>query len=746
MRAYWWIGLLATAVVSGCGDNDIPGPGGPGNTPDAPPGTQPDAAPIDAPPDGPDPVLPGDPVEGSWLGGFSLPGASGQGARVEEVAIAGDGTVVIAGIFENVSGVPARNLARWTGTDWVALGDGLPGWVRAAGFDAGGGLWAATTSDDVTSATLARWDGTTWMTTAPLDGAIRDLAFIPDGVVAAGDFTGSVKVYRPSLGVWIDVVRSIEGAASVVASRAPDPGFCVAGSFTEIDNTPVENTACFDGALWSAWGAGLPGGVSVLARSPGGTWYAGGTLTYTIDNQGNYEAGIAVLVGNRWGPFEGGIDNGFINEVRAIAFAGDDVLIGGQFLSAGASDVPARHLARWSPTAGWSQLGGGLVNQGGVFLPSLTGGHDLAVAADGTIWVGGLYTTASGVPATNISTLSTTGEASALVGPHTVLGVGGFVDGLAVDADGTLYAGGMFEAAGQTTVHNIAALTGQAWADLGGGVPGIVRDVAVRSSGAIAIAGELVVDGAGAAYAEWNGTAWTMPGGRVDGVGFAIEEDADGTLWLGGDLVAAGGTPVSNLAHLASDSWAAAGAFDGRVLSIAVDGSRVVVGGMFGTVDALPARGVVVWDGTAYTAPGGGLDDTSGYVMAVAVSPSLGIVIGGEFDSVGGGSAHDLARWDGTAWSDLGTEFDGTVFTLVTGLATHGDGVFATGVFQDIGTAPASNLAWYDGAAWHGLGAGLGDLGEALVVAGDVLWVGGPFTTAGGVPASGLAAWDFRRK
>jgi hypothetical protein len=53
------------------------------------------------------------------------------------------------------------------------------------------------------------------------------------------------------------------------------------------------------------------------------------------------------------------------------------------------------------------------------------------------------------------------------------------------------------------------------------------------------------------------------------------------------------------------------------------------------------------------------------------------------------------------------------------------------------------HIAWWDGQRWHELGAGLGDLGEAMVVDGTTLWVGGPFVTAGERPASAIAAWDF---
>jgi hypothetical protein len=569
---------------------------------------------------------------------------------------------------------------------------------------------------------------------------------VGDDLAVVGDFAGSVRVYDTATMQWQDVTPGgISGAAAAIAVQPG--GFCVAGSFDSIDNVAAENAACWNGSAWSALGAGLPGGVAVLARASGGTWYAGGTITFIVDPMtGEYEAGIARLTGGTWQALAGGIDNGFINEVRAIAFDGADVLVGGHFQTAGFNDVPASHLARFANPGGWSEVGGGLANDVGVFLPSIVGGGDLAIATDGTLWVGGLFTRAGGEPAVNLTRITPAGVAEAVVGPHTVLGVGGFVDALALDGSRVI-AGGGFAFAGRTPAANLGALEANVWSELGGGVRGIVRDVERRASGAIAIAGELEIEGEPAAYAEWDGAQWRMPGGRVDGVGFTIAEAGDGTLWLGGDLFTASGGAVSNAIRLTGDTWTRAGDFDGRVSAIAIDGDDVIVGGTFTTVDAMPLAGLAVRSGSgAWAALGaGGLGGELSYVNAIAVSPALGVIVGGQFPSVGGVTAEDLARWDGTAWRDLGAGFVTDDFGFVSALLPYGHGVFVAGGFPTAGGAAGSrNLGWYDGAAWHALETGLADLAEAMVVFDDVLYVGGPFTAAGDYPASGMAAWDFR--
>jgi hypothetical protein len=355
------------------------------------------------------------------------------------------------------------------------------------------------------------------------------------------------------------------------------------------------------------------------------------------------------------------------------------------------------------------------------------------VADDGSLWVGGLFTRTGTTPSVNLVHVSAAEVPSALVGTHPVLGVGGFVDGLAVDRDGNVVAGGSFTFAGTTPTEALASFDGAAWTDLGGDLGGIVRDVIVRQDGSIAVAGELVYGDELVAFAQSTATGWSLPGGAIHGVGYALLEDADGVLWLGGNLSDAGG----NLARLDGTTWTADGTFDDRVSALAIyEGNLVAAGSFTGRIS--------IRTGTTWAVPGGGLDGDFSYATALAVSPSLGLVVGGELDGAGGNETPDLARWDGTAWHDVGGGVSGFGgYGFVSALLAYGDGLFVSGGIDTAGTVTVSNLAWFDGTAWHDLGGGLADLAEAMIVADDVLYVGGPFTVAGGRPASGLAAWDF---
>jgi hypothetical protein len=79
----------------------------------------------------------------------------------------------------------------------------------------------------------------------------------------------------------------------------------------------------------------------------------------------------------------------------------------------------------------------------------------------------------------------------------------------------------------------------------------------------------------------------------------------------------------------------------------------------------------------------------------------------------------------------------------VRALAVAGSDVYVGGYFSTAGGLTANNVAKWNGSTWSALGSGLGDrFVAALAVSGTNLYAGGLFTTAGGSPANHLAKWD----
>ena len=74
------------------------------------------------------------------------------------------GELFAGGRFTIAGGLAAKNIAKWNGQSWTALGEGLDGDVLAlatSGTDlyAGGGFF---TASGLTVNNIARWDGTQW--------------------------------------------------------------------------------------------------------------------------------------------------------------------------------------------------------------------------------------------------------------------------------------------------------------------------------------------------------------------------------------------------------------------------------------------------------------------------------------------------------------------------------------------------------------------------------------------------------
>jgi hypothetical protein len=121
----------------------------------------------------------------------------------------------------------------------------------------------------------------------------------------------------------------------------------------------------------------------------------------------------------------------------------------------------------------------------------------------------------------------------------------------------------------------------------------------------------------------------------------------------------------------------------------------------------------------------------NGSVLALAVSGN-DVYAAGTFNAAGDIPAQHLARWNGSSWSSLGMGTDG----FVANLAVSDNALYALGDFASADGVPATSIARWDGNNWTALGSGLqrngSTLSSGLAVIGNILYVSGPFITAGG--------------
>ena len=301
------------------------------------------------------------------------------------------------------------------------------------------------------------------------------------------------------------------------------------------------------------------------------------------------------------------------------------------------------------------------------------------------------------------------------------------------------------------------------------GTNGAVRSLCAFDDGSgpalFAAGGFSMIGGVPAdAIARWDGASWTAlysnSGYQDQMQTLTVFDDGTGpALYVGGyfphisvsyPIVAKwnGGMNWTNLPNLGPIVPAGS-----RVTALAVfdDGSgpALYAGGVFSTAGGVAALDIARWDGTSWSALGSGL---GGPVLALTTfddgsGPAL--YAGGSFTTAGGASAAHIARWDGTTWSALGSGMDGDVHALSGFVDGSGPALFAGGAFSTAGGVSAPNAARWNGSSWAAFGAPgsgfSGPVAAALVFDagnGPELYVGGSFSSAGGVPALGVARWD----
>jgi len=337
-------------------------------------------------------------------------------------------------------------------------------------------------------------------------------------------------------------------------------------------------------------------------------------------------------------------------------------------------------------------------------------------------------------------------------------GVNGPVTAVAVKGS-ELYIGGYFSQAGGLPATNIAKWDGTNWSGVGGGVgyyAGGSRYSGVNSivsdgfdifvAGVFTNAGALFVQN----IAKWDGTNWTGLCTGLDNVVFDLAIGS-GAIYAGGQFGSAGGMPASRIAKWNGTDWSPLGTgldnigASAFVHGIAVRGNELYVGGRFALAGGHPARNIARWDGTNWTGLGTGLGNDPVYAVA---SSGERLYAGGGFRNAGLTEVRNIAVWDGTNWAPLGGGVTGASgsFPFISAIALNGTEIFVAGAdFNQLGGVNANNIGKWDGYSWAPLSSGLlpGSAVYALAASGAELFVGGYFPIAGNTASTDIALWHI---
>jgi hypothetical protein len=650
--------------------------------------------------------------DADWFGMGVGTSVSGVFSMVFDV----NANLYVGGQFDTAGGVPANNVARWNGSAWSAVGNGVDGivWDLTAN---GTNIFAVgmfQTASGKTVNNIARWNGTSWSALGGgLPGVDLSHVVIHDGLVyTGGAFTSSVWVWNGTS--WSFLEDLADGGILTVAQG--NASIYLGGGFTSVAGVPARGIAQWNGVNWSALGVGVHS-VSAIAVD--------GPFVYVVgefpDGSGGFDTHIARWNGSSWTTLGAPVDP---NGAYQLAAAAGNLYVGGGFSSI--DGVPANNLARWSGGA-WTAIGSGVNGQ--VYSLDVRGSE---------LYVAGSFSQAGGVAADGMAVWNnSTSRWSGVVS-----GLNDQVYGMAV-SEGSLYVAGSFTSAGKIPANRVAKWNGSSWAALGSGLtdPTFAHANCVAASGgSVYVGGQFSFAGGVAAknIAKWDGTSWSAMGSGTDDQVSSIAVSGN-VVYAGGYFDHAGGVSVNHVAQWDGSAWSALGSGleksgPGEVLVLALTpaGSDLYVGGEFETAGGVSADCVAKWDGSNWSPLGTGIDAPFGEVRAIAVS-GTDVYVAGRFSSAGGTAADNIARWNGSEWFPVGLGLRGEVW----GLLTHGNDLYAAGYFDVEGVA--HGLLRWNGDSWTNLATGINGTGTSLAMIGSNLYVGGAFTTAGGKPSYNAA-------
>ena len=480
---------------------------------------------------------------------------------------------------------------------------------------------------------------------------------------------------------------SAQGAAVFTTVDDGAGGFYLGGRFDAFGGVPRQHLVhvLADGSLDPAFAPDPDGDVTALARN-GSTLYVAGSFT-TIG--GAARTHLAAVDGagraTSWAPVLDATPN-------AIAVSGSTVYLGGSFTTingaarpnAGAVDAATGATLAWDPQP--NNLVYRIAPAGSsVFI----GGAFTAVHGTSPVYYLAKVDATTGLPTSWVPTIHSTSP-----------GGGTIISALAVRGS-VLYVGGLFDMVDSTARHGAAAL-----------------DV-----------------GTATALQPWNPNPGMSDGLFVPSVS-AITLSGS-TVYLAGSFQTINGTLARTNAAAVDATTGAATAWapylEGDANDLALSGDSIGIAGIFGLAGGVARNNIVALDAGDGTPTS--WNPNVNNVVRVIVPDGPAVFLGGDFTTVGNATHHGLAKVDTTSalalqtWTlDLNDVDEALALsgrTLYVGGAFHSGGSFGAVGRNYAGAVDADSAAV---SAWApGPDADV----SSIAVAGDIVYLGGSFTSLG---------------
>lgn len=464
------------------------------------------------------------------------------------------------------------HLARWTGTDWLAVGspDAAVDQVESFAGANGTEIFIAGTFQTVDGQPIvgsARWDGSSWSALSgkrvgSTDRFVPRLDAMGNSVLDVVERNGASTLVGRWNGSAIEFDDGLGVNGTVYSMLRYDDGngekLWIGGSLTDAGGVLLGGLATFDGARIEAPGgatfgpnpsAAVIGALKAYDPGTGSKLYAAGTFHGVSTTAGTFNS-IASWNGTSWQPLGSGLtmnsnQPGTVNAMAVFdAGAGSELYVAGLFDKAGGTN--AENIAAWNGSS-WRSIGSGV--NGTVNALAVYGGQ---------LYVGGGITGAGVVAASGI--VATNGTSFIGVGPG-LTGSPSFINALHVHTDQSgerLYAGGYFTGINGLVTTSIAAFDGTSWMPLGSGVTDVnfpvVASFATFDEGdgpALCVGGFFASIGGISAgrVAKWKDGAWSALDSGIGLTGVPIPSTTSASIWAissyadarGGDALFVGG-------------------------------------------------------------------------------------------------------------------------------------------------------------------------------------------------------------
>jgi hypothetical protein len=251
----------------------------------------------------------------------------------------------------------------------------------------------------------------------------------------------------------------------------------------------------------------------------------------------------------------------------------------------------------------------------------------------------------------------------------------------------------------------------QHWEDVQGGTDeaGLVYSM-YEHNGVLIVSGSFDSIGGGTIPSEilgfWDGNGWTptnvnfYAGGPLD---YAVFQNQ---LYAGGDFDKVNNVDsCKGIARMVNSNWQSlgTGVTSGKVNCLKEYNDTLFVAGTFYEVnDTIMTRGIITWDGNNWNSIGPGVSGGFQDIEDMEVFQGQ-LYAGGFFGYINGLHAPGICRYNGTAWDSVGTGMNGPVKCLF--VDSVNNRLYVGGQFTTAGgVSTPTGVAYWDGNNWFPVG------------------------------------------